>query len=52
MDRQIEEANFVFMAQPPEEWVHRREYDEVLEALCPREGVKAGSAIGITTALR
>ena len=40
------------MAQPPEEWVHRREYDEVLEALCPREGVQAGRTIGITTALR
>jgi WD40 repeat protein len=40
------------MAQPPEEWVHRREYDEVLEALCPKDGIQAGRLVGITTALR
>ena len=40
------------MAQPPDEWVHRREYDEVLEALCPKDGLQAGRSVGITTALR
>jgi WD40 repeat protein len=40
------------MAQPPEEWVHRREYNEVLEALCPKDGVQTGRLVGITTALR
>jgi hypothetical protein len=41
------------MAQAPEEFVHRGEYDRVLEALCPKEGaVLSGTSIGITTALR
>jgi WD40 repeat protein len=40
------------MAQPPEGWIHRREYDEVLEALCSEEGAQAGRSVGITTALR
>jgi WD40 repeat protein len=40
------------MAQPPEGWIHRREYDEVLEALCSKEGAQAGRSVGITTALR
>ena len=40
------------MAQPPEEWVHRREYDVVLEALCPKDGIQTGRLVGITTALR
>jgi WD40 repeat protein len=40
------------MAQPPDEWVHRREYDEVLEALCPKDGLQVSRSVGITTALR
>src|SRR4029077_7078228 len=40
------------MAQPPDEWVHRREYDEVLEALCPKDGFQVSRSVGITTALR
>jgi len=42
------------MAQPPDEgFVHRREYDEILEALCPKGGpVQSGTSVGITTALR
>lgn len=40
------------MAQPPEAFVHRREYDEVLEALCPPAGATQPTAVGITTALR
>jgi SEFIR domain len=40
------------MAQPPEGWIHRQEYDEVLEALCSKEGAQAGRSVGITTALR
>jgi WD40 repeat protein len=40
------------MAQPPDEWVHRREYDEILEALCPKDGLQAGRSVGITTALK
>lgn len=40
------------MAQPPEGWIHRREYDEVLEALCSKDGAQAGRSVGITTALR
>src|SRR3954454_2491675 len=40
------------MAQPPEGWIHRREYDEVLEALCPKEGAQARRSVGITTALQ
>lgn len=40
------------MAQPPDEWVHRREYDEVLEALCPKDGIQPPKSVGITTALR
>ena len=41
------------MAQAPEEFVSRREYDEVLEALCPKGGAaQPGNFVGITTALR
>ena len=40
------------MAQEPEGWVHRQEYDEVLDALCAKEGAPAGRSVGITTALR
>ena len=40
------------MAQLPEEWVDRREYGEVLEALCPKDGIQPGRLVGITTALR
>lgn len=41
------------MAQPPEEFIDRREYDLVLRALCPEAGtVKSGTSVGITTALR
>jgi len=40
------------MAQPPDEWVHRHEYDKVLEALCPKDGIQPGKLVGITTALR
>jgi WD40 repeat protein len=40
------------MAQPPEGWIHRSEYDQVLEALCSKEGAQAGRSVGITTALR
>ena len=42
------------MAQPPDEgFVHRREYDEILEALCSKGGpVQSGTSVGITTALR
>jgi WD40 repeat protein len=40
------------MAQPPEGWIHRREYDEVLEALCSNDGAQAERSVGITTALR
>jgi WD40 repeat protein len=42
------------MAQPPDEgFVHRGEYDEILEALCPKAGpAPSGTSVGITTALR
>jgi WD40 repeat protein len=42
------------MAQPPDEgFVHRGEYDAILEALCPKGGpVQSGTSVGITTALR
>ncbi|HEY2291635.1 MAG TPA: TIR domain-containing protein [Thermoanaerobaculia bacterium] len=40
------------MAQPPEGWIHRREHDKVLEALCSKENAQAGRSVGITTALR
>jgi WD40 repeat protein len=41
------------MAQPPEGFIHRSEYETVLEALCPKDGTaRASPAVGITTALR
>ncbi|HET9209797.1 MAG TPA: toll/interleukin-1 receptor domain-containing protein, partial [Thermoanaerobaculia bacterium] len=40
------------MALLPKGWVHRREYDEVLEALCSKDSAQARRSIGITTALR
>ncbi len=40
------------MAQPPEGWIHRQEYDDVLEALCSEQGAQAGRSVGITTGLR
>ncbi len=40
------------MGQEPEGWVHRQEYNEVLDALCAKEGAPAGRSVGITTALR
>ncbi|HEX4960179.1 MAG TPA: TIR domain-containing protein [Thermoanaerobaculia bacterium] len=39
------------VAQEPEGWVHRQEYDEVREVLCSK-GAQAGRSVGITTALR
>ncbi len=38
------------MAQAPEEFIHRSEYDEVLRVLCPENGIV--QSVGITTALR
>jgi NB-ARC domain len=41
------------MAQPPEDFIHRSEYEKVLEALCPKDGMpQASHSVGITTALR
>jgi len=41
------------MAQPPEGFIHRSEYDTVLEALCPKDGTaQVSPSVGITTALR
>ncbi|MEA2599552.1 MAG: hypothetical protein QOF89_544 [Acidobacteriota bacterium] len=41
------------MAQPPDGFIHRSEYEKVLEALCPKEGTaQASPSVGITTALR
>lgn len=46
-------SSYRSMAQAPEEFIHRGEYDRVLEALCLKEGaVLSGTSIGITTALR
>lgn len=43
-------SNYRSMAIPPEGFVHRREYDRVVEALCADN--PHGSTVGITTALR
>lgn len=43
-------SNYRSMAIPPEGFVHRREYDRVVEALCSEN--TNGSTVGITTALR
>jgi WD40 repeat protein len=40
------------MAQPPEAFIHRQEYDKVLAALCPVDGAVQSASVGITTALR
>jgi len=40
------------MAQPPETFIHRQEYDEVLAALCPGTEAVQSMSVGITTALR
>ena len=40
------------MAQPPEAFIHRQEYDKVLAALCPADGAVQSASVGITTALR
>jgi WD40 repeat protein len=41
------------MAQPPDGFIHRSEYEKVLEALCPKDGTgQASPSVGITTALR
>ncbi|MBW8875596.1 MAG: TIR domain-containing protein [Acidobacteria bacterium] len=41
------------MAQPPEGFIHRGEYEKVLEALCPGDGIaQASPAAGLTMALQ
>ena len=41
------------MAQPAEGFIHRSEYEKVLEALCPKDRTARSSpSVGITTALR
>ena len=41
------------MAQPPEGFIHRSEYEKVFEALCHKYGMpQASHSVGITTALR
>ncbi|HEV7503372.1 MAG TPA: TIR domain-containing protein [Thermoanaerobaculia bacterium] len=41
------------MAQPPEGFIHRSEYEKVLEAFCPKDGItRVSPSVGITTALR
>src|SRR3954451_15046011 len=39
------------MAQPAEGFIHRSEYEKILEPLCPKDG-QASHSVGITTALR
>ncbi|HEX4962715.1 MAG TPA: TIR domain-containing protein [Thermoanaerobaculia bacterium] len=52
-DSEETELSYHCMAQPPEEFIQRSEYEMVLEALCPQDGTtRASHAVGITTALR
>ncbi len=45
-------SSYRSMTQPPEAFIHRQEYDEVLAALCPADGAVQSASVGITTALR
>src|SRR5436853_109615 len=41
------------MIQPAEGFIHRSEYEKVLEALCPKDRTAQSSpSVGLTTALR
>jgi|SRR6185312_14011486 len=53
LERPVALSPYRCMAQPPEGFIHRSEYEKVLEALCPKDGTaRASPSVGITTALR